>query len=153
MEDKELRRGDYVMFFNKHKIGKIAKVDQTMRYSCLLLYDEILSEDGKHYFEDEIIVNYEDIKPIELTHEITSQVTTPSANGYWELTPNLYIEGNELYCAMHPNNEMISLYNEQLDQLDFLTKETFYTKICDVKYVHKLQHILKDFEIIKEIVL
>jgi hypothetical protein len=59
-EKNNLMRGDYVMFFRR-KIGKIAKVDQVLRHSCLLLYNE--GPDDKGY-ESEIIVNDEDIKPI-----------------------------------------------------------------------------------------
>ena len=59
-EKNNLMRGDYVMFFRR-KISKIAKVDQVLRHSCLLLYNE--TSNDKDY-ESEIIVNDEDIFPI-----------------------------------------------------------------------------------------
>lgn len=67
MKDNELMRGDFVMFFDRRKIGHKAKVDQVLRHSCLLLYNATAEHSS---YEDEIIVNYEDIHPIELTGNI-----------------------------------------------------------------------------------
>ena len=92
-----------------------------------------------------------DYEPIPLTHEVVAQVATPSANGYWELTPSLYIEGDTLWCTLEPKSEMITHYRDDLEYLDFLSKETFYEKVCDINYVHELQHILKTLHIDKEI--
>lgn len=91
------------------------------------------------------------VEPIPLTHEVVAQVAKPSANGYWELTPSLYIEGNTLWCTLEPKSEMITHYRDDLEYLDFLSKETFYEKVCDINYVHELQHILKTLHIDKEI--
>lgn len=38
LADDELMRGNFVMFFDKHKIGHKAIVDQVLRHSCLLMY-------------------------------------------------------------------------------------------------------------------
>ena len=67
MKDNELMRNDFVMFFDRRKIGHKAKVDQVLRHSCLLLYNATAEHNS---YEDEAIVNYEDIHPIELTKDI-----------------------------------------------------------------------------------
>jgi len=70
MKDNELMRNDFVMFFDRRKIGHKAKVDQVLRHSCLLLYNATAEHNS---YEDEVIVNYEDIHPIELTKDIVEK--------------------------------------------------------------------------------
>jgi hypothetical protein len=78
MRDNELMRNDFVMFFDRHKIGHKAKVDQVLRYSCLLMYNATPEHTS---YEDEIIVNYEDIHPIELTKNVIEKFGFVSVDG------------------------------------------------------------------------
>ena len=136
MDNKELMRGDYVMFFNSHKIGKIAKVDQILRNSCLLLYNNF--PDETEYY-NEIIVNNEDIHPIKLTSKIMDE------NKFEQIgteLPDYLIQGcvywssfaGRIFMQGHPN-------------------QTEYIDLGECQYVHELQHILKQDKIKKEIIL
>lgn len=71
-------RNDFVMFFDRRKIGHKAKVDQVLRHSCLLLYNATAEHNS---YEDEVIVNYEDIHPIELTKDVIEKFGFASVDG------------------------------------------------------------------------
>ena len=81
------------------------------------------------------------IDPIPLTEEILyKNEFRKLSNGDWELK---YIDTN--YSIVYSNGAIYLA--------TFYTLSKGYVRICECKYVHKLQHILKDLEIEKEIVL
>lgn len=132
-------RNDFVIFYDIHKIGKIAKVDQVLRHSCLLLYDD-----------NEIIVNYEKIHPIEITRKILNDngFTTQYIESIDTIIyvhkgfpfvievvfdTNDNIPHKKLYSVCYKNNEV-----KNGDSLD---------TIINIQYVHELQHLLNIFNI------
>lgn len=142
IDGDKLMRGDFVMFYDKHKIGKVAKVDQVLRHSCLLLYNN---------YEDEIIVNYEKIHPIEITRKLLEDIgfTTQYIESI-DTTVYRY-EGFpfviEVVFAINgdgkPNTKLFSvcsMYKEDGNS------DPLHT-IVDIKYVHQLQNLMNIFEI------
>ena len=135
MKDNELRRGDYVLFYDKHKLGKIAIVDQVLRYSCLLLYDQQI---GANKWEDEILIEYKKINPLHLTYQILERL------GF------IYDGANYVYNIYDTTKTIIE------DTIKIEPCNTERTKWlfrgASLEYVHELQHLLKDFKINKNIV-
>lgn len=143
MKDNELMRGDYVMFYDKHKIGHVAKVDQVLRHSCLLIY--------KQQDEDlEVIVNYEDISPIGLTVELLEK--NDCRKWTWHNYPRenviTYAIGDGFQVEVKEN--IFALVDNCTDSGDYGYDSNW---IAEVKYVHKLQHLIRELEIEKEIIL
>lgn len=139
IKDDELMRGDYVMFFDTHKLGKIAKVDQVLRYSCLLLYNKINSDDT---WEDEIIVNYENIHPIELTPQLMERIGVEDVSH----------EGRLFLLDVGTVNGKRKTENV----LNFVPakrkKNTWYLGgSVKLQYVHELQHALKTLKVKRRI--
>ena len=129
MKDDELMRGDYVLFYDTHKLGKIAKVDQTLRHSCLLLYNKISSDDT---WEDEILVNYENIHPIELTPQLIERIGVEdvSHEGHFYMLDIGTVNGKRK--------------TDKVLNLQPGGKNTWYAGTdIKMKYVHELQHVLK----------
>ena len=135
MKDDELRRGDYVLFYDEHKLGKIAKVDQVLRYSCLLLYNKISSDNS---WSDETIVNYENIHPLPLTYQILERLGFSDCGNTYR-----YEIWNEEHTAII-DAVCLEKSNTQVD--------TYLFKKAKIQYVHEFQNILKDFKINKPII-
>lgn len=132
VKDNELMRGNFVQFFDQHKIGHIAIVDQAMRYSCLLLYKG-KDDEG---FDSEIIVNYENIRPIKITKSFLKK------NGWVQpdKDEDLYVDET---CGFVLNGDVI--------ELDIISDTHNYSGV--VEYVHQLQNKLKACEIEREIII
>lgn len=141
MKDDELRRGDYVLFYDRHKIGKVSVVDQVCRYSCLLLYnlqredDNQKEEDGR---PDEILVNYDHIHPIQLTPFMLERF------GFVQ-------DGCDYIYNIYDETGTILEDTIKVEARDAAHTKWWF-KDAPFEYVHELQHLLKDFKINKKIV-
>lgn len=92
------------------------------------------SADGSHW------ANIEDVRPIQITPEILDFENERNIFGYKDY------KLNQIY-TLENRGETFSLVRKLNDFLS----STFW--ICDILYVHELQHALKLFKIKKEIVL
>ena len=139
MKDDELMRGDYVLFYDTHKLGKIAKVDQTLRHSCLLLYNKISSDDT---WEDEILVNYENIHPIELTPQLMERIGVEDVSHEGRL------------FLLDVGTATGKRKTEQVLNLQPNGKNTWVVgSDIKLKYMHELQHALKVLKVKRKITL
>ena len=125
MNTKDLMIGDLIFV-----LGEISKIRDIYEYSVLL--------QDKNFYE---------IKPIPLTKEILEKNGVKEdfeTNGiYWRPDCRKFCIVKELdtwYFAFRVLGETVD-------------KSSGYICISECNYVHKLQHILKDLEIEKEIVL
>lgn len=144
IKDDELMRGDFVMFFDQHKIGHIAIVDQAMRYSCLLLYK---GPDDETY-ESEIIVNYEDIHPIKVTEELLEKNGFKKWTWYRHHLDDTVTYGVGGGCHVEietiDDEKIFNLVDSCSDSGDYGYVRNY---LCDATYIHLLQHAFKLFEI------
>lgn len=136
---------------------------EDLRLNDLVLFDEgairVDSIDGDsgtiniEYTKYGEIINHisiEDISPIPLTPEILEK------NGFvynetreaWELIPN---NGFGI-CREEEDNNNFYFCHGVYDPYN-RDSDTTYHNIAKVEYVHKLQHLLRDCEIEKEIIL
>jgi len=127
MKDNELMRNDFVMFFDRRKIGHKAKVDQVLRHSCLLLYNALAEH---HSYEDEAIVNYEDIHPIELTKDVIEKFGFANVDG-----------------------RIFSFDTGDGDTISFISVDdgTWVSGRIKIKYLHELQQVMRMLGIQTEI--
>ena len=132
LADDELMRGNFVMFFDRHKIGHKAIVDQVLRHSCLLMYTTV---DAGEYGQ-EVIVNYEDIHGIPITADILEKNGLPKRD--CPALPDLLTYGFGIYeIEQYPNNR------EKGEWEISITVEYEGTDLRTVKYVHELQQFMK----------
>lgn len=139
IKDDELMRGDYVMFFDTHKLGKIAKVDQVLRHSCLLLYNKNIDD---KFYEDEILVNYENIHPIALTPQRMEQIGVEDVahKGRCYMLDIGTVDGKkktDLVLNLQPSGKNTWVAGSDIK----------------LKYVHELQHVLKVLKVKRKITL
>ena len=132
LANNELMRGNFVMFFDRNKIGHKAIVDQVLRHSCLLRYT---TEDAGEYGQ-EVIVNYEDIHGIPITADLLEKNGLPKRN--CPAVPDLLAYGFGIY--------EIEQYREEKEKGEWninITVEYEGTDLRTVKYVHELQQFMK----------
>ena len=132
LANNELMIGNFVMFFDRNKIGHKAIVDQVLRHSCLLRYT---TEDAGEY-RQEVIVNYEDIHGIPITADLLEKNGLPKRN--CPAVPDLLAYGFGIY--------EIEQYREEKEKGEWninITVEYEGTDLRTVKYVHELQQFMK----------
>ena len=132
LANNELMIGNFVMFFDRNKIGHKAIVDQVLRHSCLLRYT---TEDAGEYGQ-EVIVNYEDIHGIPITADLLEKNGLPKRN--CPAVPDLLAYGFGIY--------EIEQYREEKEKGEWninITVEYEGTDLRTVKYVHELQQFMK----------
>ena len=86
------------------------------------------------------------VEPIPLTPEILEKNNFQSKEDQYSHRKIFFLGKNEYNLDVYFNNGTIVLVEADYEP-------TTYAYMCDCKYVHNLQHILKDLKIEKEIVL
>ena len=142
MNISELMKGDYVMFFSR-KIGKRAKVDSILKYSCLLLYNELLEADD---YYSEIIVNAENIFPIKLTQEMMHKIVEQNKDNS-NVRLYFHIDGggeifklSKYYYIKFAPGEVPCI----VDQVGYSSDGDYMDNhVMDAEFVHEFQHAIK----------
>ena len=143
MDNKDLMRDDYVMFFNSRKIGKRAKVGQILQHSCLLLYNNFPDETD---YYNEIVVNNENIHPIKLTQDIMHEIVEQNEDNskvrlYFHMDGGGEIfQVSKYYFVKFAPNEIPCI----VDQVGYTSDGDYIDNhIMDVEFVHDFQHAEK----------
>ena len=132
LANNELMIGNFVMFFDRNKIGHKAIVDQVLRHSCLLMYT---TEDAGEYGQ-EVIVNYEDIHGIPITADLLEKNGLPKHD--CPIFPEMPVYSFGIYN--------IEQYKENKEKGEWdinIIVEYEGTDLRTVKYVHELQQFMK----------
>lgn len=117
-----------------------------MKTEDLMIGDWVLFAGSKYQIhKEDFSANY-DFEPIPLTSEILEKNGFAPTEDPYNHKKYFLLGKNEYNCDVYWDGSTILFVEEDYEP-------TIYAYICDVKYVHKLQHILKDLEIEKEIVL
>lgn len=87
-----------------------------------------------------------DLQPIPLTEEILESNNFQSKEDPYSHRKFFFLGKNEYNLDVYFDNGTIILVEADYEP-------TVYAYMCDCKYVHKLQHLIKDLEIEKEIII
>ena len=137
MKTEELMVGDWVSIIEPDDfhgyIGKVIITNAETNYIMVHIPDMHLHD-----------VFVEDLQPIELTEEILEKNGFTSSEDQYDHKKYFILGKNEYGCDIYWDGSTILFVEENYEP-------TTYAYICDVKYVHELQHALKLYGIKKEI--